>query len=480
MNLLKKNIITYGIRQTILFILSALVNMYTIKKINSYDFGLFVIYNSIIGAMSFLTNGSVWAGFIQSNDDITERFINKMITLVTTVFIVVSSIFMAIIFLFHLDVFFQFYIIYFSLPVVALTGVQTVIYSKLQKDMHISIIAYIDIISNLIYYITVLILVLYEFGLYALLLSLLLKSIVATLMTVIIYKRRIRFDFYFFDKDFFKNLKNGLVNLLSFPFDYLRTLFNPVIVGNLCGLSSVGVVDRAVLLCGIPSNIMTVAVQKVLFPVFSKSLNTKHNIKAAVRKAIFYISFLDKLFYIPLILLIKPFVDFYFGEKWNGLIIPVYILSVGNMIFGGISSVLSVCVLSLGLFKKNTLINLSQTLSIIPIAFLLCYLFGVNGYVISGFILWFWTYYIYYVVEHSLGHFPIIYEFIISILISVPLGIVIFLINLKIEFINLFHATMIVTVMFYPVYIIISILIDKKYLRPYLYTFISRLIKKVK
>jgi O-antigen/teichoic acid export membrane protein len=471
-NNLKKNTFIYGVRQGIIFILFLFVNLFTTKKLDVADFGIFAIYYSIVGIFGFLTDGSVWVGFIQAQDKISESFINKMCTLVLLVIFVFAFFLILIVNIFSINIFLQYHILYFALAVVLLTSIQGVIYTKFQKELYISYIAIIDLISNITYYILVVLLVVLNFGLYGLLISLMIKSMIGIMITLIFYKRRIGFNFAFTDRIFRRNLKNGLINILSFPISYFRSIMNPLVVGSFCGVGAVGIVDRAVMLAGIPSNIMTVAIQKVLFPSFSKSINNGMDVKNTIKKVVFYSSFLDKLFYLPLMLLISPAVKYFLGEKWKDLVMPVYILSFGNMIFGGLSSVLSVCILSLGLFKKNFLLNLMQIMITFPLSLLLCYFSGINGYVAVSPITWLLTYYYLYIVKHSLGSFTIFYEYFSSVLFSIPIGAIVLLFQTRMEFKNLLLEILFVVTTFSLLYITGFILIDKKYLRRNIYDFI--------
>ena len=89
------------------------------------------------------------------------------------------------------------------------------------------------------------------------------------------------------------------------------SLCNPIIVSWLFDYSAVAVVDRTVMFSGIPSSIIGAVAQKVLFPYFSAEIREKKSIIQKVKEATFMASVGDKLYYIPLIVLIEPFVRKY-------------------------------------------------------------------------------------------------------------------------------------------------------------------------
>ena len=145
---IRKNTITYGIRQTVLFVLSFVINMYTTRKLTNEDFGNLVYFNTIIAAFGFITDGSVWAGFIQSCSEIKKETLNKMFTLVFLLLFVILGLFLLIIRITHVVLGNKNFLVYFSIVSIFTTAIQSIIYTKFQKELKISYIAICDIFNK--------------------------------------------------------------------------------------------------------------------------------------------------------------------------------------------------------------------------------------------------------------------------------------------------------------------------------------------
>ncbi len=169
--------------------------------------------------------------------------------------------------------------------------------------------------------------------------------------------------------------------------NYIRISANPIIIGPILGLAAVGIADRAIFFAGLPLYFIGAVQQKIFFPYFSSIQDSKEKIKVNFEYLYYLSSIVDKLFYLPLIILAPVFISKYF-ENWVETIPLFYIAIVGNVIFGSLSFSSFPVLNGIG---KTKIIAISSIISVLISWILLSPLinfFGLNGYAILGFVIW--------------------------------------------------------------------------------------------
>lgn len=117
-----------------------------------------------------------------------------------------------------------------------------------------------------------------------------------------------------------------------------RVLVLPVSLASLIGLTAVAIVDRSIFIASAPAVILGTIQQRVLFPFFSATQDDPGRRRAAFEKAVHLSACLDKLMFLPLLLLLEPCIHFFLPTEYAGMVTLVWILALANAAFGAISS----------------------------------------------------------------------------------------------------------------------------------------------
>ena len=134
---IKRNSVVFLVRQVLMFALSIIVNLYTTRQLGSYNFGFVVVFTSIVGAFSFLSDGGIWVGFIQGERPIDTDFFGKMFNFVleTAVPICLALIFAS--YLLRIEILLRYDSVYYIIGIILCTSIQSVYYAKMQRELKI-------------------------------------------------------------------------------------------------------------------------------------------------------------------------------------------------------------------------------------------------------------------------------------------------------------------------------------------------------
>lgn len=418
-NSVKKATVALLVRQGFVFLSAVILNLFLTKMFSSVTVGELVIFNTILSGFAYLSDGGIWVGFIQQKQHLTDQVFNSMFSFVTIVSLFLAVVFLTITFAIPIEIFVRHDLILYVLAIFLLATVNSVYSAKMQRDLKISQVALVELICTAVNFGVTVVLVLVGFGIESVFVGLLVKAALNLIVSVAIVRYIPALDFHFRRPDFLSGLKNGMVNQLSFPLNYLRTLLNPVVTGSFVGIAAIGLVDRAIMFSGVPANVISLTVQRVFFPYFSLMLREGRDVRPLVSETIFFSSVLDKFYYIPLLLLIERLINDFLGSRWAGVSQMVYILTIGNMIWGGLAAVVICCLMAISRYSFLTRWNAAVTFFSLGAGLVATYLWGVIGYVAVTFLLWFPTPFLLKKVISELGKFSVAYEVLYPLSVSV-------------------------------------------------------------
>ncbi len=375
----------YFARQIIVLLLQLATNFFILKWINPTEFGYFATLNIVIGILQIFSDGGISVYLIQKKDKPNREEISNLISFqLITYFIIHIIVFIGYCIRNKFGLFNYLIIIAFSVP---FTLFKSISFSTLERNLNFNKISIIEIIEILIYSIVAIVLAYFGYGIWSLVFANLAKSIcgflVSNLYTPI--------SFSIIQPKF----NNDLISALRFGFHFhspniinsLRILINPLIIGPLYGMFIVGINDRAIYIAGLPLFILGAVQQKILFPYFSRIQDNKILIKKMFINSYYLSTFVDKLLYIPLVLLMPYVFNIYF-HKWHEIIPFVNIVILGNMIFGSFFFSLYPVLNALGkssLISKFSLFTLGISWILIYPLSKVCHEYS---YVYLSFILW--------------------------------------------------------------------------------------------
>jgi teichuronic acid exporter len=324
----------YLLRQLVVLILQLTTNFFVLKWISPSEFGYFSTVNVILSILQILSDGGLSVYFIQKKNLPTTSEINNLLTLQLFSYFVLHSVLIILYFLFlKTTILLYLIILLFSIP---LNFFKSISFALLERNLNFSIISIIEILEIVSYSITVIFLAFKGYGVWSLVIAVIIKSIIGLVITFFKNPYNYKFTKLNFDLETKTAIKYGINYNIPNILNYFRILINPVVIGYYFGMYTVGLIDRAIFVAGLPLYILGAVQQKILFPFFSKIQNSKIEVSNSFYKSFYYSNILDKLFYIPLLLFLHVIFFKYFN-KWVEIMPFFYILIVGNILFGSFS-----------------------------------------------------------------------------------------------------------------------------------------------
>lgn len=124
----------------------------------------------------------------------------------------------------------------------------------------------------------------------------------------------------------------GLLALVSI----INTLYGNIqamIIGKKFSATDVGYFNQAKRLEFVPSDTVTMVVDQVTFPVFSKIRDDASKLIAGIRTNVKAVSFLNFALYVLLIIVAYPLIHFIYGDKWDASVPYFQILCLAGMVY---------------------------------------------------------------------------------------------------------------------------------------------------
>lgn len=169
------------------------------------------------------------------------------------------------------------------------------------------------------------------FGVWSLVASNLVHSVVSVLL---LWKMSAWRPARCFSFNSFKELFSfgGLLALVGI----INTLYGNIqamIIGKKFSATDVGYFNQAKRLEFVPSDTVTMVVDQVTFPVFSKIRDDAAKFVAGIRTNVKAVSFLNIALYVLLIIVAYPLIHFIYGDKWDASVPYFQILCLAGMVY---------------------------------------------------------------------------------------------------------------------------------------------------
>lgn len=184
----------------------------------------------------------------------------------------------------------------------------------LVKNINFRVQAKISLVASIVSGIVGITLALLNFGVWSLILQQLIKQFVNSVLLWLANSWRPRFEFSF--KSFKGLFGFGSKLLLSGIIDTIYNNLYYVVIGKFYNQSQLGQYTRAEQFNSVFSNNLTIAIQRVSYPVFSNIQNEEERFKDAFSKVIRVTMFATFTCMLLLAAVAKPFLALLIGEKW--------------------------------------------------------------------------------------------------------------------------------------------------------------------
>jgi O-antigen/teichoic acid export membrane protein len=134
-------------------------------------------------------------------------------------------------------------------------------------------------------------------------------------------------------------IKFGIWYHMGTYLNAVRQLAIPISLSAMIGFAAAGMVDRAIFVAALVPLLLGSIQQRILFPYFSATQDQVERRNSAFERALHFSSSIDKLLYIPLLLMLNVFVVKFLSAEFLPMINLVWILAIANAAFGSLSTI---------------------------------------------------------------------------------------------------------------------------------------------
>lgn len=367
-------------RYFVLYIITLIAQGFLGAFLTVAQFGIFGIVSAIVNFLSYFSDVGLAASLIQkkekiSDDDLKTTFTVQQI-LVVILLVVVFLTSGKIQNFYHLDskAVFLLYALGVSLLMSSLKTIPSVL---LERRLRFEILAVSNILENLVYNFTLVLLAWKGFGITSFTFAVLARGITGLVAL------------YFFQPwipSFFIS-RSSLSKLLKFGIPYQINTFIAVlkddgltlVLGKIIGLEALGILVWAQKWIQIPLRVVLDNVSRVTFPAFSRMQEEAESLERSVTRSIFFITFLTFPAVVGIVLIfpvVMQAVPRY--HQWLPAVLPIALLSV-NVLFASVSTQLTNVLNATGRIKITSLLMVMWTILTWGLVPFLAVRFGVNG-----------------------------------------------------------------------------------------------------
>lgn len=328
------------------------------QLLDRQDFGLMAIVMVIIGFSQLFVDMGVSNAIIYRKD-ITQKELSSLYW-----FNIVIGAFFFLLLFFSSGLIARFYENDKLLPLLKLVAVSFIIQPWgqqfmvfLQKELKFKILAQVEIVSRLISFLSVVILAFCDYGVYALAVSTPIYSFFSAIGYNLAGRKYYHPELFFSFREMKTYLNFGLFQMGDKFLNYLALQTDTLLIGKILGMEILGTYNIAKDLTSKPYMIINPIITRVTFPVMSKINHDIPKLKLIFLKTLNYLSYINILIYLLIIILAEPLVHILFGIKWLDAIPLIQILAL-TFVFRSFGSPAGSLLLSFGKAKKAFIWNL--------------------------------------------------------------------------------------------------------------------------
>ena len=383
----KRGIKLLMLRQIVLQILMFGGGIVLARVLEPAEFGLYAIATFLVGTLALFGDFGLAPSFIQRKEELTEYDLRVGFTLqqiITTV--IVAIIFVVAPFLARLypksppETVWLIRALAFSLY---LTSWRAMSALQLERHLRYGPLAWIEVVTNLSYQATAVVLALLKFGVWSFIWAVLLSQFLAAILVYLAAPWPIRFGF---DKKIAKEiLAYGIPFQLQAVVNQMQHWVAPTLVAALIGPQAVGYLSWATANAKRPLALVD-NVMRVAFPHFSRIQDDKKAVESVLTK---YLTMLLMVagFWFSVILIAGPYmVRWIYTEKWANAI-PALIVCSAIVATDSIAWATGMTLNALGNVRFVTRYLFVRHLFIILTGILLVFLIGFNGVPIASLVI---------------------------------------------------------------------------------------------
>lgn len=376
-------------------LLSVVQLMIVARYIDKVDFGTMSIIHVVLGMVGMFTDLGMYAAMMHKQDITNDQYnsiywFNWILNGAIFVLICIAAYPIA---LFYNDVNLTHLICLAALGVL-LAPFGKIFYTIKQKNLEFSFISKVGIIGNALVFISTVLFCLLGFGIYALILPVLIRGAFTAIVFSIAGRKQFRIAWHFNMaeiKDFFKI---GIYDTGAQLMDYISYKIDVLLIGRLFGLEVLGLYNMGKELALKVMKMLNPIVSSVATPILSKLQNEPDKIKLNYSRILLFLTTINFPVLFALFVFAEPVVNIFFSDKYADAAVFVRILSIWGM-FATIGNPAGNLVIAKGrtdLSFKWTIIRFCCA----PVAIYIASFFNVEAVAYSQVILQFAFFFIYW------------------------------------------------------------------------------------
>lgn len=350
---IKKNLYWNTLLRIPVKFLGFICSIIVARLLDPSDFGIMAIAMMAIGYANIITNFGL-------NEAIIQRSIYcaKTLSSILTIDLIISFI-LTVLFVCGATTLSDFFHERNAVHVIQVMSLYFLVssfygisHAILRRDMRFSTLAVLEISQSLAISSLTLILALLNFGYWSLAIGQIVPMLIFSVLFCV--KARWKPQVSYTHKLVKPVFHFGLWNFLKSQINYFIVHIDKILIGRMIGSHALGLYDKAKNIAAMPSELVLININSVMFSSFSRSKNNIDELNKQFKKAMSLICVVSCPFYVGLILIAPYFVSTVLGKKWTSMVVPFQIILLGYIFksFGGILASFNV---GIGKYKAHTL-----------------------------------------------------------------------------------------------------------------------------
>ncbi len=198
-----------------------------------------------------------------------------------------------------------------------------------RKELNFNFMAKIEITAAAVAFIVAVICAMQGFGVYALAYAVLANAIVSSGLFFFFGVQKHKPAFIYRHNEIKEYIGFGMFQMGENTMNYFNSQFDVIIIGKLLGAEALGIYAIAKQLVMRPFQIINPILTKVAFPTMAKVQNNQIQLKNIYLKVIDFLGSVNFPIYALIILFAPEIVLVMFGDKWENAVVIVQILAIG-------------------------------------------------------------------------------------------------------------------------------------------------------
>jgi len=387
---LKASVISYGIRQFAVIILTFGYNVVLTRYLAPSEYGMVAVITIVMNISILLADGGFGVYLIQRSADVTEHDLSRVTTIQLYASLLIALICalgagMASMFSPGQRLGWMVAAASLSLPLLVIRGMALLL---LERSVMLDRVVRVEVLEESVYALTAVTFALNGSGPWCVVIAQLCRAVTGCIAAVYLGSFRFRRVAMVWDDDLRKGFKFGFHYQAAQLINMARVSVIPLFIIPFLGFQAGGFIERAWYFCGAPLSIILAIQKRALFPYVSRIQFEVDRIRRFAQDSIYLSAILDKFMFLPLLIFARQIIIKVFGAQWLPMLPLIYWLLAGNILFGALSGTLYPVANGIGKSELLSRFNLYNLLASWVLIVVCTLIFGLVGVGIASIVMW--------------------------------------------------------------------------------------------